>query len=157
MYFFAILSIIDLNFSESNLQRNFFQNILKRNWTGLLYFHIHFLCTCDLDFALCIPASFCGDYYSDSCLIGIFIHPPINFCINFLRFSFMIFYFFMFGCLFFFSLYCSCVFLLIFYIFFICLLIIIYNYNSSSGSAFVHVRANVVKVSNCLQGNNYSY
>ena len=101
MYFFAILSIIDLNFSESNLQRNFFQNILKRNWTGLLYFHIHFLCTCDLDFALCIPASFCGDYCSDSCLIGIFIHPPINFCINFLRFSFMIFYFFMFGCLFF--------------------------------------------------------
>ena len=44
---FAILSINSLNFPKSNVQR-IFSNYLLKNWECFAYFHIHFLCTCNL-------------------------------------------------------------------------------------------------------------
>ena len=49
---------------------------------------------------------------------------------------------------FFLSLHCSCAFVLTFYMFFVCLLILM------TGSTFFHIHANIDKDANCYQSNN---
>ena len=86
-------------------------------------------------------------------IIGIFTHFSIIICISFLFIIFRIFYYFMFDCLFFpvFAL-LLCVCFNVLYVFY--LLINFNDYNSSTGSTFFHIHANIDKDTKCLQSNN---
>ena len=88
-------------------------------------------------------------------VIEIFTYFPIIICINFLRIIFRIFHYFMFGCSFF---SCLCIalvsFLLMFYMFFFCFLILAIIIHRQV--LFYSYTNNIDKDANCLQSNNAS-
>ena len=98
-------------------------------------------------------ALFVNIFIKLSYIIGIFTHFLISICISFLRIVFRIFYYFVFGCLF------SLVFTLLLCAF-VNVLHVSYlftnfnDYDSSSGSFFLHIHANIDKDVGCPQSNN---
>ena len=118
--FFAIVSINFLNFTKSDVQRIFFQNIFKKIGNALQIFIFIFLVPVIWQFnAFCITvfftviitmilalvfivftALFVNIFIKLSYIIGIFSDFSISICISFLFIIFRIFYYFMFGCLF---------------------------------------------------------
>ena len=170
---FAILSIIALNFPKSNVHRNLFQNILKNIGNVLhIFIFIFFVLVIWQVNAFCITlfftviitmilalvfivftAMFLNMFIKLFYIIRIFTHFSITICISFLCIIFRIFYYFMFGCLFFLVfalLLCVCFNVLhVFYLF-----TNFNDYNSSTGSTSFHIHANIDKDANCLQSNN---
>ena len=118
---FAILSLIALNFPKSNVHRNLFQNILKNIGNVLhIFIFIFFVLVIWQVNAFCITlfftviitmilalvfivftAMFLNMFIKLFYIIGIFTHFSIIICISFLRIIFRIFYYFMFGWVFF--------------------------------------------------------
>ena len=117
---FCHISIIPSIFQNLTSKGTFFK-ISFKNWKCFAYFHIHFLCTCNLAiwcilhyciFLRWLLQCFSTNFYSfyntvfnmftkHFYIIGIYSHFSIIICINFLCIVFRAFYYFMFGCLFF--------------------------------------------------------
>ena len=111
---FAILSINFFNFPKSNVQIIFFQNIFKKIVNVLQILICIFF----------VSSLFVNIFIKLSYVIGIFKIFPLAFA---LIFCVLFLGFFIISCLavcFYLSLHCSCVFLLMFYMFLICLLIL---------------------------------
>ena len=143
---FAILTIIVLNFSASNVQTNCFRSTSQKVGEVLNSFALIFLILVIWQFnSFCIPAFLSviftmvvtlvfmlfialifNMYIKLTCIIGIFINFVIHSFIIFFRIIFRIYYFLTFCCFFFiWPLYCFGVFLLIFYMFLVCFLLIV--------------------------------
>ena len=120
-----------------------------------MYFALlYFLRDCYNDFSTSFY-SFCSTVLSMFiklfCIIGIVTHFSIIISISFFRIIFRIF--FIISCLavsFFLSLHCSCVFVITYYMFFICLLILTIITHQEV-LLFFHIYANIDKDANCLQ------
>ena len=137
---FAILTIIVLNFSTSNVQTNCFRSISQKFGKVLNSFALIFLILVIWQFnSFCIPAFLSviftmvvtlvfilfialifNMYIKLTCIIGIFINFFIHIFIIYLRIIFRIYYFLTFCGFFLWPLYCFGVFLLIFYMFLVC-------------------------------------
>ena len=111
---FAILTLNSLNFTKSNVERIFFQNIFKKIGNVLHIFIFIFFVPVIWQFnAFCITVSFTviiimilalvfivfkalfvNTFIKLSYIIGIFPHFSISICISFLRIVFGIFYYF---------------------------------------------------------------
>ena len=144
-FIFAIFSVIALNFPKSNVQSNFFQNILKKIGNVLRIFQfiifvliiwqvnafwmtVFFIAIVTMFFLALVFIVFTALFFStliklSYCMLSKYSHIfelsfVIVFCVLFLGF-FIISYL---GFSFFLSLHCSCIFLLTFYMIFICLL-----------------------------------
>ena len=142
---FAILTIVVLHFSTSNVQNNCFRSISQKFGKVLKSFALIFLILAIWQFKLfCIPAFLSviftmvvrlvfilfialifNMYIKLTCIIGIFINFVIHVFIIFFRIIFRIYYFLTFCCFFIWSLYCFGVFLLMFYMFLVCSLLIV--------------------------------
>ena len=98
-------------------------------------------------------ALFVNIFIKISYIIGIFTRFSISISIIFLRIVFRVFYYFMFGCLF--SLVSAlllCIFVNVLHVSY--LFTNFNDYDSSSGSVFFHIHANIYKDFNCLQSHN---